>query len=662
MAEPLSMTTKTMKPVVRFLAVALAALAVNSVRLAAADAAGAHPQEELLRVLTSDAPPQDKAITCKKLAIYGNKEAVPALAALLPDPQLSSWARIALEAIPGPEADAALRDALSKMQGRLLVGVINTLGVRRDAGAVGALTAKLRDADAAVASASAVALGQIGGRSAADALTLALGEARPEVRSAVAEGCVICAERFHAGGQAADALRLYDLVRQAEVPRQRVVEATRGAILARGNAGIPLLLEQLRSPDRARYTIGLRTARELAGREATEALLAELDRTVPVRQAALLLAVADRQDAMVLPKVLAMAQRGAGETRRTALELLERYGDPACVAVLLEAAAESDPDVSRIGKAGLARLEGAHVDADLQARLENASGRTRQALLELVRLRRIQAAMPLVVQSAGDADAAIRRAACDTLGALGDAPQAGDLARLLTRAQAGPIRADYERALVAICARAGKSCLAGVVPLTKHEEAGVRTAGLHALASIGGAEALAVVQGALGDRDDDVQDEAVGILATWPGNWPEDVAVGATLLDLAKTGRKPSHQIQGMRGYLQFVEESPKLNPAEKLGKIRDFLPVVTRPEEKRQVIAVVSSVGTVEALEMLVGLAQEPGVGEEASLAILKVATSNNLKGSPPEVRRKALQTAVEKSSNPATRTKAEEALKRIR
>ncbi|HEV58516.1 MAG TPA: hypothetical protein ENN87_13655, partial [Phycisphaerales bacterium] len=33
-------------------------------------------EQELIAVLRSDAPPQDKAITCKRLAIYGTKDAV----------------------------------------------------------------------------------------------------------------------------------------------------------------------------------------------------------------------------------------------------------------------------------------------------------------------------------------------------------------------------------------------------------------------------------------------------------------------------------------------------------------------------------------------------------------------------------------------------------
>src|SRR5687768_9914624 len=77
----------------------------------------ADKQRRLIAILKSDAPPQDKAIPCKQLAIYGDKDAVPALAPLLANKDLASWARIALEAIPGPEADEALRSAVPKLQG-----------------------------------------------------------------------------------------------------------------------------------------------------------------------------------------------------------------------------------------------------------------------------------------------------------------------------------------------------------------------------------------------------------------------------------------------------------------------------------------------------------------------------------------------------------------
>ena len=84
-----------------------------TIALAAAALAAApfKDQQELIRVLKSDAPKADKAITCKFLAIVGDKQAVPALAPLLEDAELASWARIALESIPDPSADRPGRKA-----------------------------------------------------------------------------------------------------------------------------------------------------------------------------------------------------------------------------------------------------------------------------------------------------------------------------------------------------------------------------------------------------------------------------------------------------------------------------------------------------------------------------------------------------------------------
>ncbi|NBW97521.1 MAG: hypothetical protein EBR28_12545, partial [Planctomycetia bacterium] len=192
----------------------------------------------------------------------GSAAAVGDLAKLLGNEHLASWARIPLEAIPGPEASAALRQAAGSLSGRLLVGVINSIGVRRDKDATDLLAARLGDADAEVAAAAAAALGRIGTPATAAVLSKNLAAAGPRLDD-VAQGGIVCAERLLAEGNAAAAATLYDTVRTAKVSEQRVAEATRGLILARGKDGIPLLVETLRSPSRRLVNIGLFTAREL---------------------------------------------------------------------------------------------------------------------------------------------------------------------------------------------------------------------------------------------------------------------------------------------------------------------------------------------------------------------------------------------------------------
>ena len=83
---------------------------------------------------------------------------------------------------------------MGKLQGRLLIGVINSIGVRRDAKAVDGLAVRLKDADAEVASAAAVALGRIGGTPAAKALEQSLAGAPAAVRGGLPRAAS-CARR-----------------------------------------------------------------------------------------------------------------------------------------------------------------------------------------------------------------------------------------------------------------------------------------------------------------------------------------------------------------------------------------------------------------------------------------------------------------------------------
>lgn len=102
-----------------------------------------------------------KAKACQRLAVVGDKTAVPALAALLADPQLSHYARFGLEPIPDPSVDQALRTALGKVEGKLLAGVINSIGHRKDAKALEALVKLLHNPDGEVAAAANAALARI---------------------------------------------------------------------------------------------------------------------------------------------------------------------------------------------------------------------------------------------------------------------------------------------------------------------------------------------------------------------------------------------------------------------------------------------------------------------------------------------------------------------
>ena len=197
-------------------------------------------ESELLAVLKSSSSEKDKADACLELARIGTKDSVVPLAALLGDEKLAHMARYALEPIPSPAVDDALRDALGKLQGRPLIGVIGSIGVRRDVKAVDSLCKRLKDQDAGVVQAAARALGSLGTAAAVKSLEDALAGTPAVNQDAFYEGLFRCAEGLSACGQPTAALAIYDRLNQPQTPRQVRDGASRKARILRQEKGMTI--------------------------------------------------------------------------------------------------------------------------------------------------------------------------------------------------------------------------------------------------------------------------------------------------------------------------------------------------------------------------------------------------------------------------------------
>jgi hypothetical protein len=167
-----------------------------------------------------------RSFVCRQLVLIGSAASVPAVTPLVLDEELSVHARNALERIPGPESEKALRDALGHAKGRTRIGVINSVAVRRDAASTPALI-KILGEDPDSAAAAAKALGEIGTSETAKALAAARGKGPAPVQKAVVDGTLICAERLVAAGQRSQAIALLEPLTEASQPEHVRVAAKR---------------------------------------------------------------------------------------------------------------------------------------------------------------------------------------------------------------------------------------------------------------------------------------------------------------------------------------------------------------------------------------------------------------------------------------------------
>jgi HEAT repeat protein len=574
-------------------------------------------EAKLIAVLTSDASQKEKVDACRQLAVIGTKDAVAPLAALLGDEKLSHMARYALEPIPDPAVDEALRDALGKLKGRPLVGVIISLGVRRDAKAVPALGKMLRDSGADVAQAAARALGSIGDSAAAKALQAALPNAPAANQLAFCEGLFRCAEALTAKGQRGEAIAIYDQLRSLKEPHQVRTGAVRGAILARGKEGPAILREYLRSDDYILFSAAVQAALEMPrDKVVTEVLTAEITKLPADNQILVIQTLGKRADPAALPVLFTLAKNGKKSVRLAAIPALSAIGHASAVPVLVGLFADTDRQINEAARESLAGLPGEQTDAAVMAMFNSSDTGQRLTAIELIGRRRMTASVPTLLKAAGGADPQVRPAAIRMVGELGGPDQLPALLDLLMRLKESQDLSAAEQALSDIFARADNpqsytDKITGLLAQAQPAQKGVL---LRILSTIGGPDALKAVRAAVDDPNAEVGAAAIRALSRWKG---ADAA--PDLLRLAKTLPDPSGRIAALRGYIGLVRDE-SLSTENKLAMCKEAAAMIQRDEEKKLLLGVLGEVPAVEALSMAMAHLSNPATKDEAAFAAVAI------------------------------------------
>jgi len=573
--------------------------------------------DKLIAVLKSDAPHKEKADACRLLALVGTKDAVAPLAALLGNEKLSHMARYGLEPIPDPAVDEALRDALDKLKGRPLVGVIGSIGGRRDAKAVRPLAKMLRDPDADVAQAAARALGKIGNLQAAQALSRALARVPAANQLALCEGLFRCAEALAAQGRHGPAMVIYDQMRGLKAPHQVRAGALRGAILTRGKDGVALLREHLRSDDYIMFSAAVQTAQELPIAEVTQALTAELNRLPADNQILVIQTLGKRADASASPALFALAKNSAKSVRIAAIKSLSEIGHASAVPVLAELLNDADNEISQAAQESFAALPGRQADDAVMAMLNSSQTDRRLTALELIGRRRMTTSIPSLLKAAVDADPEVRPAALRKVGELGGDAELPELLNLLMNLRASQDLEAAERALSAVCVRAenSQSHTGRLTSLLTQARPEQKSALLRVLGVIGGTNALKAVRAEVNNPNTQVRAAAIRVLCAW-----KTADAAPDLLALAQSLPNSSRKTAALRGYISLVRDE-SLPTREKLAMCKNATVLIERDEEKKLLLGVLGTVPAAEALSMAMAHLDDPATSNEASFAAVAIA-----------------------------------------
>ncbi|MFQ5808112.1 MAG: HEAT repeat domain-containing protein [Armatimonadota bacterium] len=372
-----------------------------------------------------------KEFVCRMLREIGSSRAVPVLAPLLLDAELSHMARFALEAMQSAEAGSALREALSEATGPTKAGIVASLGERRDREAMDALVELVDADDPALQEAAIVALGKIGGARAAAALVAVA--PREGLALLVNDAQLQCAEAMLADGNRSGALAMYGELLGPSYPTPTRIGAARGVALTEGERAAPTLIALLSDDDGAVRQAAGKFVAAMPGMAVTR-VLADLVPTLPPRaQVAVLDALAVRGDKAAAPRVAEAAASEDGDVRAAALRALGVLGDAEHIGLLLRASVTEDA-AGAAARESLSQLATADVCGALIEALATEEHTVAQAIAVEV-LGRIGGpqALEALRHQLRIGEAAVKEAA---MSALGNWPDAAPMADLLDIARA----------------------------------------------------------------------------------------------------------------------------------------------------------------------------------------------------------------------------------
>lgn len=620
--------------------------------------ADANQEEPQIAILRSDRSAREKDAACARLKHLATAQAVPALAALLADEQLSHSARYVLESMSAPEAGRALIQALDKTSGPTQAGIIHSLGFRREPEAVPALTRLLGSPDAAITGAAAQALGKIGDPGAVPALETALDSAVGPAHLAVADAILTLGVQLRSrdeAGAAALFQRLYDKEKLEPVR----VAAYRGLVQASPAKALDLITRAILGPDGAAQTAALQLVREIKGEAATKTLAGLLFRVEPGTQIALIEGLAQRGEASAVPALTAMIGDQEPAVRLSAIAALGLLGDGAVVPALAGVAAAGNAAEQKAARLALTRMPSPNVNQALLALLASPQAAIQTETVKAMAGRGDQSVAPRLLELAASASESTRKACCQGLALLAGAEQVVPMAQLLAEARGEAAREDLRHALETLGQRLqAKGAKVDWEPIVKGTASGAPETRAAFLSLCGGLIDPGVrgaLRAAVADADDTVRAAAIRALCdTRDGELLPDV------LRLAREGRETNFRILALRGGVRLTQEDEvRLTNRQRVETLQGLLASAQGAEEKRLVLAGLANLAEIDAFRAVLSSLDDPSVQGEAAQAATRIAGS--ILGAQPELVRTAMKKVMALAVDEGIRQAAAAVLKQL-
>jgi HEAT repeat protein len=562
----------------------------------------------MIEFLQSDATFAGKQYVCRELGLIGTTGSVPVLSGLLSAPGMAGTALLALGKIPGAEADQVLLNVLEEENDEVLqIAVINSLAGRQVADAIVPLTKLMYSDNEELALSAMAALGFIGGKEAAKNLSDFSDLVPAPIKWAVMDARLKCADRMMAGDDKINAALIYEQVYQADPPQTLKYNALAGKFRASSEDPYLFILNHLRQEDPEFHPYIVQLVYQLDDSHELGRIFKELDGSQNIPSSHLFSALASIGDPSIHPEVIASLVNGEEkkDVRMAAIRALASIGKPPDALLLAELAASARGPEKELARQSLYMLPGSETNEIIQAGIREETGGIRTELIRSTGERNMEGATEILFVLTSDADRNVRIESIRALGKLASPELISDLVNVHIKADTRRERQESERAIYAVSQKMPENADRSssiITALGETDDAEVLASLINIIGMIGDGKDLDVLREHLESGEYEVQLAVIRAFSGWP-----DAAPMVDLKKLASsTGDQRKHAL-ALRGYVDVVLADNLMKEDEKLMEIRHAYDLSASTAESRIVISGLSRIGSPEALEMAIGLLDDP-------------------------------------------------------
>ena len=570
-------------------------------------------EARLLKFLESGPTPAGRDFAFDQLTFIATDASVPLLSSMLQRSETAEQARFLLERIPGAAASEALRKGLDTTAANTKIGIINSLGRRRDALSVPVLVALVSDRDQGITEAALAALAGIAVPAAAKALASARTKLEGVLREEASEAYAECADQLAKRGDRSGATRMYrDLIDPREAAAVRI-RALAGLVQLEGKNAMPAITAAIQSKDRGEQAAAITFLDRIPGAEITKTMVAEFPKLAAPGQVRILAALAERGDAAAKPLALAALKSNSGDVRAAGYAALGELGDESSVIPLAEAAAERAGPEQDAARQSLWSLGGPKIDAVMVEAIASHRGKIRTELIAAAGERGIMSAAAELASAIRHADADVQRAALRALRNVGGSEQVPAVLDFLLKAPSASERREATQTLAAVLKRSEPQAIS--VALAAYDTAASiesRVALLEVMGQTSNEAALPVLRKNLTDANPAIVRAAILALTNW-----ETPAALTELQAVAKDSKDPVLSVLALRGYIKLIGLRSARPVSATVRLLSDALQMAKDPAEKRSVLALLPIYPTQESLQLAEGLINDEAVSNEAKAAV---------------------------------------------